>query len=355
MNRILRYGLIEGIMDSKDNKKEDDGLPTLPPPDQLAKLSSGDEQTKLISQNRYATTQSVSESLMRVRSEFGQGLEKQKSSITLNILGIDTPITFHDKTQITLGRKNPATNEHPDVDLSGLPLNTAGISRKHVNLVYTNGQWYVEDLGSRNGTWLNSKLLMAYQRYKLYDGDQLRTGGISIIVLTHVEQKSDDKVDILPKPTLPDKLLLTSSAILENQIGLDTSYMTHHLMPYLRAVIEMIQNVDRAKKRPKREISIISIEFTYPIVTVKLTYAHEIVKFMTMNPLVTKISESTGIANSDSTSEASKAMENQSVELARQFAEEYFPLIASDQSLYYQGLLAPLLKVCIASDIRVVM
>lgn len=343
-------------MDSKDNKKDDDGMPKLPPLERPTNFTADEEQTQLISQNRYATTQSVAESLMRVRSEFGQGQEKQKSSITLNILGIDTPITFRDKALITLGRKNPATNEHPDVDLSGLPLNTAGISRKHVNLVYSNGQWYVEDLGSRNGTWLNSKLLMAYQRYKLNDGDQLRTGGISIIVLTHAEDKSNDPIEMPSKSTSPDQLTLTTSAILENQRGLDISYMTHHLMPYLRAVIEMIQHVDRAKKRPQREISIVSIEFSYPTITARLTYAHEILRFMTVQPLVKKISESSGTVTEVLTPETSSVdIDNQSIELARQFAEEYFPLIASDQSQHYQRLLAPLLKVCIESDIRVVM
>lgn len=343
-------------MDSKDNKKESDGMPKLPPLERPNNYATDEEQTKLISQNRYATTQSVAESLMRVRSEFGSGQGKQQSSITLNILGIDTPITFHDKALITLGRKNPATNEHPDVDLSGLPLNTAGISRKHVNLVYSNGQWYVEDLGSRNGTWLNSKLLMAYQRYKLNDGDQLRTGGISIIVLTHVEAKANDPIESVSKSTLADKLTLTTSAVLENQLGLDTSYMTHHLMPYLRAVIEMIQLVDRAKKRPQREISIVSIVYSYPTITARLTYAHEILRFMTVQPLVQKTSKSTMGGTEILTPETSSAdIENQSIELARQFAEEHLPLIASDQSQHYQSLLAPLLKVCIESDIRVVM
>ena len=346
-------------MDSKDNK-DDNQKSELPLLGQPEKPMVDQDQTSNLSQSKSGTTQSVAESMARIRNQLGEGQGKQKPSITLNILGLDTPITFHDRIQITLGRKNPSTNEEPDVDLSGLPLNSAGISRKHLNLVFTNGQWYAEDLGSRNGSWLNSKLLMAYQRYKLQDGDQLRTGGISIIVLTHADETQSQKPKLTSNISLPNQLKLTCSTIIENQQGLRPAYITNQLMPYLEAVIDMIQHVDRAKKRPQREISIESMEFDHPMIRVRLTCAHEVLKFMSGQAFVKPLSEP-----SSAVSEVTQAIEtfprlsefsataDQSDTLAQQFAEEYFPLITADQSLYYQRLLAPLLAVCIESDIRI--
>jgi pSer/pThr/pTyr-binding forkhead associated (FHA) protein len=339
-------------MDDKDNK--DNKEPKLPLSDDSKKLSVNNDQTSNISKNRL-TTQSVAESLARIRSELGQSQELQKPSITLNILGVDTPIVFADKVQITIGRKNPATNEHPDVDLSGLPLNFAGISRKHVNLVYTNGQWFAEDLGSRNGTWLNSKLLMAYQRYQITDGDQLRVAGISVIIVTRADVAQVNRTPSQSKTSLPDSLALTTPSVIEDQKGLSVGYTENHLMPYISAVIDMMQHVDHAKKRPQREISIISIEFNNPTISVHLTCAHEVLQFLNKQQLVIKAPETTEAMQSiDMTADISATHEKRSTEIARQFAEEHFPLITADQSLRYQQLLAPLLKVCIESDIRVV-
>jgi pSer/pThr/pTyr-binding forkhead associated (FHA) protein len=349
-------------MDSKDKKNKDDQKPELSPSNQPEESPSERKQTSTKSQIGSATTQSVAESLARIRSQLGEMGGQQKSSITLNVLGIDTPITFHDKQEIVIGRRDPATNEHPDVDLSGLPLDAVGISRKHLKLVYASGQWLVEDLGSRNGTWLNNKLLTAYQRYKLHDSDQLRTGGISIIVMTHAHLAESEKSHGTSTARLPDHLKLTTQAIIENQQGLSPTYITDHLMPYLRAVIEMIQHVDRAKKRPQREISIVSIEFSRPTITIRLSCSHEVLQFMVGQPFVMALSEPTSeileetqaLRPMPSTSESSTTSMDQLTGMARQFAEEYFPLITPDQSLYYQRLLVPLLKVCIESDIQVV-
>lgn len=45
------------------------------------------------------------------------------------------------------------------------------ISRRHFAVFYQNNEWYVEDLGSRNGTYLNGKLLQPHVPHRLRDGD----------------------------------------------------------------------------------------------------------------------------------------------------------------------------------------
>jgi sigma-B regulation protein RsbU (phosphoserine phosphatase) len=59
---------------------------------------------------------------------------------------------------------------------SGVSVSDAGVSRRHAKLYLRNGVWYVQDLGSQNGTALNGRRLECESRLK--DGDTLSFGGI---------------------------------------------------------------------------------------------------------------------------------------------------------------------------------
>jgi pSer/pThr/pTyr-binding forkhead associated (FHA) protein len=59
-------------------------------------------------------------------------------------------------------------------------LEDSAISSRHARLAYRQGQWWVEDLGSRNGTFLNQERLT--QPLVLASGDELRFGGVILRV-----------------------------------------------------------------------------------------------------------------------------------------------------------------------------
>lgn len=63
---------------------------------------------------------------------------------------------------------------------SDLHLTDSAISARHARLTYHHSQWWVEDLNSRNGTFLNSERLTASM--VLADGDEVRFGGQSFRV-----------------------------------------------------------------------------------------------------------------------------------------------------------------------------
>lgn len=71
------------------------------------------------------------------------------------------------------------------------------ISRHHAQILESHGNFYVEDLRSRNGTYLNGKLLEG--RTSLEDGDQIR---ISDVVLSFVESGSGAVTDTVSSPEL---------------------------------------------------------------------------------------------------------------------------------------------------------
>ena len=55
-----------------------------------------------------------------------------------------------------------------------LPLSDSTVSRRHAELTPDGGQWFVRDLGSQNGTWVNG--VRIDERTRLKPGDQVRCG-----------------------------------------------------------------------------------------------------------------------------------------------------------------------------------
>ena len=55
-------------------------------------------------------------------------------------------------------------------------------SNHHARFQTAHGQWYVKDLGSTNGTWLNGRRIHAPQRLK--KGDKVRIGHTVVLVVS---------------------------------------------------------------------------------------------------------------------------------------------------------------------------
>jgi len=83
-----------------------------------------------------------------------------------------------------------------------LPLSDETISRRHAELTPDNGRWYLNDLDSTNGTYVNAVRVRG--RHRLEPGDQVRTGntlllfGIEAVAVRRdvVQQADRDEMDI---------------------------------------------------------------------------------------------------------------------------------------------------------------
>ena len=75
-----------------------------------------------------------------------------------------------------IGRWDADNGVFPDVDLDALD-NDAKVSRRHAKIYRSNGAYFIEDLGSTNGTYVNrGRRLLPGSPQVLSDGDEVIVG-----------------------------------------------------------------------------------------------------------------------------------------------------------------------------------
>ena len=77
------------------------------------------------------------------------------------------------QSMIYLGKPNDRMP--PDIDISGFP-NAEIVSRIHANIRLEEDAYYVEDVGSSNGTYINNIPLTVGSRHRLISGDLISLG-----------------------------------------------------------------------------------------------------------------------------------------------------------------------------------
>lgn len=87
-------------------------------------------------------------------------------------------ITIPSQPKVIVGREDPVQDHFPDIDLTPLGGSEQGVSRKHACIIRERGQYFIEDLGSINYTFVNQEKLKSGERRSLQSGDQLRFGRI---------------------------------------------------------------------------------------------------------------------------------------------------------------------------------
>lgn len=86
-------------------------------------------------------------------------------------------------TEIQIGRSDRANGIFPQVDLDPDGGYEAGVSRRHAIISRNDETYYVMDLGSVNGSFLNKQRLGPQVATALKDGDELRLGNVVMKVV----------------------------------------------------------------------------------------------------------------------------------------------------------------------------
>ncbi|GFZ99625.1 FHA domain-containing protein [Okeania sp. KiyG1] len=98
----------------------------------------------------------------------------QKQSVKLIHIRTDTDIELPvNLSVIHIGKPNDRVP--PDIDVSGFP-DSEVVSRSHADIRVEGDSYYIEDIGSSNGTYVNNTSLARGNRHKLRPGDRISLG-----------------------------------------------------------------------------------------------------------------------------------------------------------------------------------
>ncbi len=106
--------------------------------------------------------------------------ERASSPFKLKVTQGDE-VRYHDlpAASVTIGRSSE----------NDLVLRDGRLSRHHCRIEYVEGEWFVVDVGSQNGTWLNGRRV---RRSPLSEGDEVRVGGTRLTLMPKGAAPEDD-------------------------------------------------------------------------------------------------------------------------------------------------------------------
>lgn len=85
------------------------------------------------------------------------------------------------KPMIVIGREDPVSGVFPDIDLDPHGGHEAGVGRRHAQLVMRDGQVFLEDLDSVNGTAVNRQRIQPNDPKPVNSGDEIRLGKMVLL------------------------------------------------------------------------------------------------------------------------------------------------------------------------------
>jgi signal transduction histidine kinase len=146
-----------------------------------------------------------------------------------------------------------------------LPLSDSTVSRRHAELTPDDGEWWLRDLGSQNGTWLNG--IRIADRTRLRVGDQIRTGSTLFVFGRTDPGEQHDPIRLM-RPAQMDTSLERTMASNEDSVILaepePRSAAVHHLQVIYRltaltsqhherdALLKSVMNLIFSEFRPER-------------------------------------------------------------------------------------------------------
>ena len=100
------------------------------------------------------------------------------SAAKVLVEGDNTTFDLAGKSDILIGREDAVSNIFPDIDLTPHSGEEGGVGRRHARIVYSGGQYMIEDLNSINFTFVNKQKIAPRTPTALRDGDEIRLGRV---------------------------------------------------------------------------------------------------------------------------------------------------------------------------------
>jgi len=113
---------------------------------------------------------------------------------------------------------------------ASLHIDDAGLSRKHARIYRVDGDYFVEDLGSTNGTTVNGERIKAPQR--LDDGMRILLGKSTVLRFSLQDKLEQEAAKRVYEQTVRDGLTgLHNRRYLEDRLQTEFSYAIRHGVP----------------------------------------------------------------------------------------------------------------------------
>lgn len=108
--------------------------------------------------------------------EESDGTKTSVARLVLMSKGLPNKEFLLTKTELLIGRWDASRNIFPDIDLDQADLETK-VSRRHARVFLKDQHYWIEDLGSLNGTIINRQhRLQKGQPFMLQNGDEIIVG-----------------------------------------------------------------------------------------------------------------------------------------------------------------------------------
>lgn len=101
--------------------------------------------------------------------------------IAIFVMDEEEPIIVEKVEKLVLGRESEGAHGL-EIDLENYSPFKLGISRKHVQISWEDDGFWLEDLRSTNGTWLNKERITAGLTYQLKSEDKIWIGPLKLMV-----------------------------------------------------------------------------------------------------------------------------------------------------------------------------
>lgn len=178
-----------------------------------------------------------------------------------NVIGIqistrDEPFLIQVETDLLLGRDSQ-TGVPPLFDLTPYAGALLGISRQHTLISRTETGYAVKDLGSTNGTWLNSIRLTPHQFYDLANGDQLRMAQLTLYIFIASGER-----------LVENRFCLRGGTA---DLAMTPDHLVNIIGPYLRTIAALQTVIDDLMERKSAGSFVLSISTETASICIKMT------------------------------------------------------------------------------------
>ncbi|GMV25750.1 MAG: hypothetical protein AMXMBFR58_17810 [Phycisphaerae bacterium] len=158
------------------------------------------------------------------------------------------------------GRKFQLPDNEPQLigrSSEALPLEDTTVSRRHAELTPDDGIWWIRDLSSQNGTYVNGVEIR--ERTRLRPGDQIRTG--STLFVFGVTESSDPDVVRLLHPNQIDASVERSIPSNDDSVILSEPEPRAAAVDHLRVIYQLTSLVSQSTDRQQLLKGVMDVVF----------------------------------------------------------------------------------------------